>query len=220
MESIKINPGSEISEVLRPVLRKVEMKNAEAAAMGLPSTSGVFDMDALKSYVVPIVLTTTVSYFLQKTIDKWITGEAEVDQKKMFAELQEIVRASDLPTRDQIDETAYEHKIEPARRSMAEMRGLIETSIEKIDEAQKSLESAQDKTRCSLCKSTLMKLSEELKAGKKNVEAGTQYILTASDKWDAMQTLKSAGKIPREKSWEELTESERNMVRRIASHGK
>lgn len=211
MTSVDINPGTaEITEALRPVLK--------AKAVATTEQQSVFDIDMFRSYVIPIVVTTTSSYLLQRLIDNWIDDGNASDQKEMFTEMQRIVKESDLPSREQLDIQEYERRLEPARKSMHEMRELIVKSIDQIDEAQKSLESAQDKTQCTLCRTTLSKLSEELKLGKSGIESGTRYILTAADKWDAIQKLKSAGKISKDTGWDKLTESERNLVRRMAKH--
>lgn len=92
--------------------------------------------------------------------------------------------------------------INPVAKAMKE----AEQTKNLILEAYSKLDEARNTTRCSVCKNTLKQASE-------NIKSSTFEIIDATDKVVAMQYLKINGMLDKNKTWEELTQSEKQLVK-------
>lgn len=90
----------------------------------------------------------------------------------------------------------------PGRNDMVVM-------TENIANAINSLKSAKDHTRCSLCRTTLAELEQEVKEK-------TAFIQESTRLWNAMQDLKAQGVLQKNAAWSELTAEQKQQVKTYA----
>lgn len=167
------------------------------------------DMDlgtAFKVYILPVTTAVVLSHIANTAVDKII---AKPDEEKriedLYNEMMKKVESSKLPRTEEA----------PEMRDMRDMSSLIEDSLSSLQQAQKSLEIATEKTKCGVCKDSLSKAAEVVKNDLSGIKDKTHGIMSASKKYSALQRLKSMGKIDKTKKWLELSEAEKEQVRSI-----
>jgi len=174
--------------------------------------------DIVYKYILPILVTTVTSHFLLKTVDDIFFNQDKDDRGKMFKDISHLIDTSDLPhesdlitelskSRENISE--YDKK-----ESYDDLDELIAKSIKSMDEAARAMSVANTKTKCKVCKETLSTLSKEISKGKEKIQENTHYIITAAKKADAMQRLKKQGRLPLDLKWDDLSEDQKELVRR------
>ena len=177
-------------------------------SIGSPS-SVTADMDlgtAFKVYILPVTAAVVLSHIANTAVDKIIVKPDEEKRiEDLYNEMMKKVEASKLPRREEA----------PEMRDMRDMSSLIEDSIHSLQEAQKSLETATEKTKCGVCKNSLSKATEVVKTDLLEVKENTRGIMSASKKYSALQRLKSMGKIDKDKKWSELSDEEKENVREL-----
>lgn len=177
-------------------------------SVGSPS-SVTADMDlgtAFKVYVLPVTAAVVLSHIANTAIDKVIVKPDEDKRiEDLYTSMMKKVEASNLPRREEA----------PEMKDMRDMSSLIEDSITSLQKAQKSLEVATEKTKCGVCKDSLSKATEVVKTDLMEVTENTRGIMSASRKYSALQRLKSMGKIDHGKKWSDLSDEEKDEVRKL-----
>jgi hypothetical protein len=189
----------------------------------MPFTAPVLSEDAsgeeiMSKYILPILVTTVTSHFLLKTVDNIFFEQEKGDRDRMFKDISHLIETSELPresdmitamtkSRDKISES-------DKKDSYDDLDELISKSIKSMEEAARAMSVANTKTKCKVCKETLSTLSKEISKGKEKIQENTHYIITAAKKADAMQRLKKQGRLPLDSKWDELSEDQRELVRR------
>lgn len=88
-------------------------------------------------------------------------------------------------------------------------KAAMDVMTSEIDSAISALRNAKSNTRCSVCKSTLGELEQD-------VIEKTEFIRQSNRMWHVMQNLKESGDLPEESSWSTMTEKQKDLVRQHA----
>jgi hypothetical protein len=150
---------------------------------------------------------TVVAGEISKRAANAIVGDPQQHEARMYDEIQRKLDQShfNIPRREEesSDMAPRKMKRQGARAGQKEPSQVMDY----IHEVKDTLKKAKGSTRCGVC-------IKGIEAMEKSVEENSQTTVRADAKWNVMQDLKKAGKIPKNATWNTLNSKQKNFVNR------
>ncbi len=168
--------------------------------MAQGSGSGV---DAIGVAVATAITSVIIAKLSGKVADV-ISGSSDDDTDKMYEEFHSKVSQSNFRISPVKGTKVASRKIKTVMDQPSTMK-FVTGAIEQLKEAKKS-------TRCGVCQK---KLDDAIQA----VVHEAKIIKISDAKFQVIQELKQAGKIPRKTTWNQLSPEQKTFINKVAEKG-